>query len=46
MFASRVHGHEDTRVLIYLDSSSKQLKRGLSLLDSPLDDLDLLRDSR
>jgi len=46
MLASRVHGHEDARVLIDLNSSSKQLKRGLSLFDSPLDDLDLLRDGR
>ena len=46
MLASRVHGHEDARILIYLNSSSKQLKRRLSLLNSPLDDLDLLRDGR
>jgi hypothetical protein len=46
MLASRVHGHEDARVLIDLNSSSKQLKRWLSLLNSPLDDLDLLRYGR
>jgi hypothetical protein len=39
-----VHGDEDTSILVHLDGSTEKGELRLILLDSILDDLDVLRD--
>ena len=46
MLASGVHCDKDTCILVDFNSSPKQFKRRLSFLNSPLNNLNLLRDRR